>query len=118
VAFGLFGAATQAVVGVRRIRQGIVEEDRRLTGLGALDLGSGAVWFAGTAMYWPVFLGTYAALMIGREAYVNDTAVMGLLQVVKDEVREDLASAREVVLDAAHLLREAVAEEPEPDEGT
>jgi hypothetical protein len=112
--FGLVGAATQAVVGVRRIKQGLAEDDRRLTGLGALDVGSGVVWFAGTAMYWPLFLGSYALMMIGREAYVNDRAVKGLLQVIQAEMQDELATARAIVADTAHLLREAVALEPAP----
>jgi hypothetical protein len=112
--FGLVGAATQAVVGVRRIQQGIAEDDRRLTGLGALDVGSGVVWFAGTAMYWPLCLGSYALMMIGREAYVNDGAIKGLVRVIKAEMKEELATARDIVVDTAHLLREAVALEPAP----
>ena len=112
VGFGLAGAATQAVVGVRRIREGMAEGDRRLTQLGALDLGSGAVWFAGTAFSWPLFLGAYALLMIGREAYVNDEAVRKVLQAAKNELRQELASARGAVAETADLLRQALGTEP------
>jgi hypothetical protein len=71
--FGLVGSLAQSWVGVRRIRQGLQHGDGEAVKLGALDLGGGLLWLswdvAGVGS--PLFVASYVAVMIGREAYVS-----------------------------------------------
>jgi hypothetical protein len=92
---GFVGAAARMSVGVVRIRRGMRTGDTQAMKLGALDLGAGILWGALDVAGWshPVVLGSYVAMMVGREAYAN-----------KDTLREVLAT------DVRRLLEPACRE--------
>jgi len=75
--FGLVGSLAQSWVGARRISRGWREHDGEELKLGALDLGGGLLWLswdvAGVGS--PIFVASYVAVMIGREAYVSRAAL-------------------------------------------
>jgi hypothetical protein len=83
---GFVGAAARMSVGVVRIRRGVRTGDKQSVKLGALDLGAGILWGALDVAGWshPVVLGSYVAMMVGREAYANKDA---LREVLTTDVR-------------------------------
>jgi hypothetical protein len=70
---GFVGAAARISVGVVRIRRGARTGDKNAVRLGALDLGAGMLWGAldVVGLSHPVVLGSYVAMMVGRELYAN-----------------------------------------------
>jgi hypothetical protein len=74
---GLVGAVVRMSVGVLRIRRGLQRSNPQTVKLGTLDLGVGMLWGAldVAGLGHPLVLGSYVALMVGREAYANKDAL-------------------------------------------
>ena len=118
VGLGVAGAAAQTVVGLRRIKNGVVLRDRSMTTLGALDVGGGLLWLGWDLLGWeqPLIVGSYVLLMIGREAYANKEAVLEIVQSVKEEAKLEFSAARDVLVGTTKLVAQAFdTDEDNPD---
>jgi hypothetical protein len=102
-AMGFVGAAARISVGVVRIRRGVRTGDKQAVKLGTLDLGAGILWGALDVAGWshPVVLGSYVAMMVGREVYANREA---LRETLFSDVRASAAGLLEVFPRASRAL--------------
>jgi hypothetical protein len=81
---GFVGAAARISVGALRIGRGVRSGDAQAVKLGTLDLGAGVLWAAldVAGFSHPLVLGSYVAMMVGREAYAHRDALRKALRLM------------------------------------
>jgi hypothetical protein len=101
---GVVGGLCQIGAGCHRILVGSRQHDRSQIKLGMLDVAGGALWLgwdlAGFSNPW--FIGGYAAVMVGREAYDNRDALKTLGRRAGEKVRCAYGACKQRIKEIFH----------------